>query len=175
MVHRPPGVRSRVCEEDFTSFQGSERRVRLPCSSALRSLCGQDGYVASSRSMPRIQPFLDLERHITFPRGLKPPRHGRGTCPWRQPTSARESIGRSEPVRGPIAEPMAKQAATPWKEDTSLVGFRRTPEPDSLCGVRPVSCSKKQAVAQANATELAWPPRNRKPELAHGSAGPGRE
>jgi hypothetical protein len=37
VVHRIPGVRSRVCEEDFTSFQGSERRVRLPCSSTRQS------------------------------------------------------------------------------------------------------------------------------------------
>jgi len=29
-----------------------------------RSLCGQAGYVTSSQSVPRIQPFLDLERHI---------------------------------------------------------------------------------------------------------------
>src|SRR5262245_16531624 len=34
---------------------------------------------------------------------------------------------------------MAQPAATPWKEDSSLAGFRRTLEPDGLCGVRPVS------------------------------------
>ena len=38
----------------------------LPRSGLLeRSLCGPGGYVASSRSMPRIQPILDPERHIT--------------------------------------------------------------------------------------------------------------
>src|SRR3974377_802341 len=30
-------------------------------------LCGAIAYVASSRVTPRIQPFQDLERHITFP------------------------------------------------------------------------------------------------------------
>jgi Tn3 transposase DDE domain len=36
-------------------------------------LCGQVGYVASSRSMPGIQLVFELERHITISSQLEPP------------------------------------------------------------------------------------------------------
>src|SRR5262249_5291135 len=46
-------------------------------------------------------------------------------------------------------DPIARPASTPCKQEASTAGFRRTPEPDSLCGARPVSGSEKRAVARA--------------------------
>ena len=89
--------------------------------------------------MPTIPPFRDRERHIT--------------------NSSQPRTTRALPGHG--LREMATGTRNP-REIMGLLDTLRALRAGSLCGVRPVSSSKEQAVARVDATELAWPHNRRK-------------
>src|SRR5271157_769614 len=102
--------------------------------------------------MPRIQPFFGLKRHITCSAQTRAAQGWPGHVTLAATSAGAGVDRRTEPVRGPIAESMSQPAAMPLKEDATLVGFRRTLEPEGLCGVRPMVDSRERPVAPTNAT-----------------------
>ena len=89
----------------------------------------QASLCASCRLRPKIPPFLDLERHITI--------------------SSQPRTAQASPEHGSQA-----MAAWTWNPRgiAGVMDSLRVLRSGSLCGVRPVSSSKEQAVAQVDAT-----------------------
>ena len=126
---------------------GSPGRKRQPVSEWLRSreravatgtsakrlvqrrLCGVRASVASSQMMPRIPSFLDRERHITI--------------------SSQPRTALALPGHGSLAMPTGTRNP---REIAGLMDSLRVLRSGNLCGVRPVSRSKEQAVVQVDVT-----------------------
>ena len=88
-------------------------------------LCGAIAYVASSRVTPRIQPFQDLERHITFPSHSRTARAWLGHASLATTNVYLEVDLEMKAKALETCEIKEERGAKAWRQNTGVMEFLR--------------------------------------------------